>query len=251
MSLTRKLGSLGRNDARMISRDGFLLTMVGYILGITVVLRYALPWLNETLAAREGIEIALSTYYPVAVAFIAVFNGALLGGVLVGFLLLEEREDDTIHAMLVTPLPVPTYLTYRVILPTVVGFASVFAQLLILGNLVPLAAWKMAAIAAGAAFMAPIAALFFATYAENKVQGFALMKFTGIAGFMIGASWFVNTPLQYLFGLFPPYWVSKAYWLAVEGVAWWPAALVLGIVLQIAMTAWLMGRFNATIYKDA
>ncbi len=250
MSLTRTFGKLGRNDVKIISRDTFLITMVGYLLAVMVVLRYLVPWLNDNLAAREGVDIVLANYYPLIVAFSAVFNGALLGGMIAGFLLLEERESGTVNAMLVTPVPVRTYLLYHIISPTIYGFGIVFAQLLILGNLAPLAIWKMAAIAVGSAFTGSITALFFATYAQNRVQGFALMKITGIAGFIIIGAWFVDPPLQYLFGLFPPYWVTKAYWLAIDGVGWWPASLVLGIALQMALIRWLMGRFNATIYRE-
>lgn len=251
MSLTRTIGTLGRNDSKLISRDSFLLTMVGYLLGVMVVLRYLLPWLNDNLAAREGIFITLATYYPLFVAYMAVFSGALLGGMIAGFLLLEEREDGTFRAMLVTPVPVPTFLTYRVVSPILYGFGIVFAQLLILGNLVPLAVWKMALIALGSSLTGAIAALFFATFAQNRVQGFALMKITGIAGFVVGGSWFVDAPLQYVFGLFPPYWVSKAYWLAVDGSAWWWGALALGIALQLLMIVGMMRYYRRIVYQEA
>lgn len=250
MALTRTFGKLGRNDARIISRDTFLVTMALYLLGVMGVLRYLLPWLNDDLATRDGVNVTLSTYYPMFVAYMAVFNGALLGGMIAGFLLLEERENDTIRAMMVTPISVPTYLLYRVVSPTLYGFGLVFAQLLILSNLAPLPTWQMFVIALGSSLTASITALFFGTFAQNRVQGFALMKITGIAGLIIGGAWFVNTPLQYLFGLFPPYWVSKAYWLALDGNSWWGGALLLGIVLQVAVVWWLTGRFSATIYRE-
>lgn len=242
---------LGRRDARLVSRDQFLLMMGGYIIGLTVVLRFALPWLNTTLAERELLPVALETLYPMLIAFIALFNGALLGGTITGFLLLDEREDNTIRAMLVTPLPVTTYLTYRALLPTAIGFALVTAQLVLLNNLVPLPPGQILLLALGASLTAPIAALFFATFAENKVQGFALLKFTGIGGFIIGAGWFVAEPLQWLFGLFPPFWVSKAYWLALDGRDLWWAALVVGVVLQILLVVGLLRRFNRVIYRGA
>lgn len=250
MQFSKALTHIGRNDARVISRDSFLLLMTGYILGITILMRYALPWLNNRLAANDAIPFALATHYPMLIAFIALFNGALLGGTIVGFVLLEEREDGTIQAMLVTPLPVPTYLSYRVLLPTVFGFMLVTAQMLILSNLVALSFWQMLLLALGASLTAPIASLFFASFAENRVQGFALMKFTGIGGFVIAGGWFVAEPLQYLFGLFPPFWVSKAYWMTLNGSTLWWAALGLGVGLQLALIAWLMRRFNNVIYRD-
>ncbi len=251
MSLAKSLTALGHNDSKIIIRDSFLLTMAAYLMGVMVVLRYLLPWLSERLASAETVAIVLPDYYPAMVAYMAVFNGAMLGGMIAGFLLLEERESGTTRALLVTPLPVPTYLLYKVIVPTVFGFAVVLAQLLILRPLAPLPVWQLAAIAVGSAFTAPIVALFFASFAQNRVQGFALMKITGIAGFLIVGAWFVDVPLQYLFGLFPPYWVSKAYWLVLDGVGWWPWALLLGIVLQMGLSFLLMRYFRHVIYHEA
>jgi fluoroquinolone transport system permease protein len=61
-------------------------------------------------------------------------------------------------------------------------------------------------------------------------------------------AWFVPEPFQFLFGLFPPYWVSKAYWLALEGSPWWGSSLVLGIVLQVLLLLFLTRRFTKVIY---
>jgi fluoroquinolone transport system permease protein len=249
MQLSKALTNLSRNDARVISRDSFLITMVVYIVGMAVVLRFALPWLNDLLI--DSGSFALEPFYPMAIAFIAVFNGALIGGTMIGFVLLDEREDHTIKAMLVTPLPLPVYVGYRVLLPMVIGFVLVLAQLLLLNPLAALPVWQIAGVALGAGMTAPIAALFFASFADNKVQGFALMKFTGIGGFLIGGAWFVEEPLQWLFGLFPPYWISKAYWMALEARPLWWAALLAGIVLQGVLIAWLIRRFQQVAYKGA
>lgn len=241
---------LGRKDAKLVRRDSFLIMMGGYMLVMAIIFRYAMPWMADEITAR-GSSIVLSNHYPMIVAFIAVFNGALLSGVVSGFLLLDEREGETMRAMLVTPIPVSRYLLYRVVMPTVTGFVMVLIELVVLNPLAPLPLWQMLLITAGSSLVAPVGALFFASFAENKVQGFALMKITGIGGMLIAGAWFVDTPLQYLFGLFPPFWVSKAYWMALEGAAMWPAALTLGIVLQIGMIVWLMGQFKRTIYRHA
>lgn len=83
------------------------------------------------------------------------------------------------------------------------------------------------------------------------MQGLALAQFAGAAGFLIPLAWFTPEPFQFLFGLFPPYWVSKTYWLALAGNPLRPGALALGVVLQAALIAALTRRFNKVIYRDA
>lgn len=229
---------MAQNDSRLVGRDGFLVTMAGYILLLTVAIRFAVPFINR------AIPVELSDYYPVIVAFLAVFNGGLLGGTIVGFMLLEERENDTIRPLLVSPLPLYSYLTYRIVVPGVLSFLLVTAQILILSNLEPIPMFFVLSVSLGAAFTAPVVTLAFATLAQNRIQGFALLKFVGVGGFIVGGAWFVPEPWQYLVGVFPPYWISKAYWLALDGSSFWWAALLLGIALQAVLITWLKRRFS-------
>jgi len=253
MEMTQLIRRLGRNDVKLIGRDRFLLVMGVFALYIAVVLRFGLPWLNTYLAEHgvlpsDTIALSLADVYPMLVAFFALFEGALLVGGIFGFMLLDEKDDHTIQAMLVTPVPLRQYLLYRVLAPVLLGFLIVTGMVLFINQaLVPL--WQLLLIAAGASLGAPIASLFFATFAQNKVQGFAVAKFAGIAGWVILIGWFVAEPWQWLFGLFPPFLVGKAYWMALEGNGWWGAALLAGIILQIGLILLLMQRFNKVAYR--
>ncbi len=196
----------------------------------------------------ETLTSTLADFYPMIVAWIVIFTGALLAGTIFGFMLLDEKEDNTIKAMLVTPVSFHQYVLYRVGGPTVLAFFIVAGMMLFIDQaLVPL--WQLLLIAAGASLSAPIAALFYATFAENKVQGFAVSKFAGIAGWLIILGWFVAEPLQWLFGLFPPFLISKAYWMALEGQGLWWAVLLGGIVLQAGLLFLMMQRFNKVAYR--
>lgn len=107
-----------------------------------------------------------------------IFLGAVLIGMIFGFVLVEEKDDNTINAMLVTPLPLNQYLAYRVGMPAGIAFVEVIVAALITNLAVP-PLWQLVLIAAGASLAAPITGLYFAAFAENKVQGLALTKFVG------------------------------------------------------------------------
>ena len=253
MHMIQLVRKLGRNDAKLIGRDRFLLFMLAFVLYLAVALRFGLPWANTYLAEQgvlpsETVANTFADFYPMIVAWIVIFTGALLAGTIFGFMLLDEKEDNTIKAMLVTPVSFNQYVLYRIGGPTVLAFFIVSGMMLFIDQaLVPL--WQLLLIAAGASLTAPIAALFYATFAENKVQGFAVSKFVGIAGWLIILGWFVAEPLQWLFGLFPPFLISKAYWMALEGQGLWWAALLGGIVLQAGLLFLMMQRFNKVAYR--
>ncbi len=248
MQMTQLVTKLGRSDIKLIGRDRFLIFMFVFVVYIGVVLRYGLPWLNTYLADNgvmpgSTIPIPLSETYPMLIAYLAIFTGATLVGTVFGFVMLDEKDHNTLKAMLVTPVPLRQYALYRVSLPAILGFFIVLGMVLYINQaLLPL--WQLLLIAAGAALTAPIAALFFAIVAENKVAGFAYAKFAGIAGWAIMIGFFVPEPWQWLIGLFPPFLVSKAYWLALEGRSLWWLVLLLGAGLQIGMIRWMLKLFE-------
>lgn len=227
--------------------------MFGFVAVIGIALRWGLPALNTYLAEtgvlpNSSVQQSLADYYPLLVAFMCLFQGTLIVGAIFGFMLLDEKDDNTLLAMMVTPIPLNQYVLYRVGLPSLFAFLIVIMLALFVGlALVPLG--QLILLAIGASLSAPLASLFYGTFAANKVQGFAIAKFVGVAGWIILGAWFVREPWQWIFGLFPPYWISKAYWMALEHRPMWWAALVIGIVFQMA-TAWLLAReFSRRLYR--
>jgi fluoroquinolone transport system permease protein len=214
-------------------------------------LRFVLPWLDGYLSAEgilpsETLDGTLADTFPMLVAYFALFAGALLPGAVFGFLLLEEKETETLTALRVTPVPMNRYLIYRVGLPALLAWPTIVALFFILGQAL-LPWWQIVVLAAGGALTTPIATLFYATFAENKVEGFAMTKFTGAAGWTILFGWFVGEPGQWLFGLFPPFLISKAYWMALEGRGVWWVVWGVGIALQLGVIGWLIGRFRRSV----
>jgi len=249
MQLARKLY---KNDFKLILRDRFMIFMFLFVILITFVLRFGLPWFNTYLAEsgllpNQKFAMSLADFYPLLVAFFAIFQGALISGTIFGFAFLDEKDDKTIKAMLVTPIQLDHYILYRVITPAIFAFFVVFAQVLLINQaLIPL--WQLFFIAIGASLTAPIASLFYAVFAENKVQGFAMAKIAGVIGWIILFAWFVPVPSQWLFGIFPPFFISKAYWIALEGNSFWPVALIFGIIAQIGLIILLAKRFKTLAY---
>jgi len=247
MQLTRAIGTLGRNDARLIGRDSFLIGLIFYIVGISTFVRLALPWLSDQVAANPDIAINVPEFYPLLVSFFAIYIGALVAGIMIGFVVLDERDDHTLMALLVTPLPVNAYLLYRVLIPAAIGLVLSLVQFVVINQaLIPW--WQIILIAMGSSLFAAVMSLFFATFAENKVQGFALTKIIGTAGLLIFVAWFLPMPLELLCGIFPPYWFVKAYWMAHAGESLWWLPLVISIVYQLALIALLMRRFRRVAY---
>lgn len=255
MGLIRRLI---RSDARLILRDRLLVVLLCVVVVVGVIARFGLPLIDAALADSGTMPSASTTLrfadtYPLWIAFIGLWQAALMPGTVFGFLLLDEKEADTLTVMQVTPVPLRRYLGYRVALPWTLAVVFGLALTPVLEPLLagsgagePPGLFARIVMVLGAALVAPITTLLLATFAANKVQGLAFTKFAGVAGLVILIGWFVPGPWQWTLGVFPPFLVAKAYWMALAGDGGWAwlGVLGLGIVLELGVLAWLLGRFR-------
>ncbi|MBV1860217.1 MAG: hypothetical protein KUG77_17520 [Nannocystaceae bacterium] len=245
------LAVLLRNDVRLITRDKMLATMTAVVLVMGVAMRYALPALDSSLAEAGVMQSAssslrLSDVFPAFVVFVALWQGANIPGVVFGFILLGEKEDNTLEAMSVTPLSLRRYAGYRIGVSAAAAFVIIIYLAMSMG-IAQLPLVQLVPFAAAASLAAPLSVLAYATFADNKIQGLAYTKFGGMAGLLILVGYFVPAPWQWLLGVFPPFLVVKGYWMALEGnpAAVWP--LLAGVFLQLALIRLLLRRFNAAM----
>lgn len=243
------LRQLLRNDARLIARDPLLVMLSCVVLVLGVVARLLLPALDESLAQNgimpsESTTLRFSDTYPLWVAFIGLWQAALMPGTIFAFLLLDEKEDCTLTAMRVTPVPLRSYVGYRAVMPAVLGF--VFALVLVpaIGH-TSISLGPLVWLAACASVTAPLATLLIAHFAQDKVQGFASTKLGGIAGLIILFGWFVPEPWQWGLCAFPPFAVAKSLWMSADGATYWWVPALFGASAQLFAIRVMLRRFAA------
>jgi fluoroquinolone transport system permease protein len=215
------------------------------------VVRWFLPALIQQLEPIVGVDI--QPYYPPLMAYVLLLLVPNLVGFVTGFLLLDQRDDRTLYALQVTPLSLNGYLVYRLAMPVLLSFLLSLI-VLPLSGLVPLN-WPLLLVAAiSAAPMAPIFALTLAAISRNKVQGFALMKMSGIVLLPPLAAYFIQADWQLVLGLVPTYWPAKTLWAALDwaagdssGSLWF--YLLVGLAYQLFFLMLLARRFNGIMHR--
>jgi fluoroquinolone transport system permease protein len=242
LSPARRLPALVSLDARNILRDPLLRWMILFPFALGLLMRLGAPVLDEALPARSG--AGLAPWHPLAMAFV-LLSIPMLSGMVIGFLLLDQRDDRTLAALQVTPISPGVYLAYRLALPMALSLLLSLVVPPITGLPLPGAA-GLAAAALLAAPLAPFYALLLGALAANKVQGFALTKAAGVLLAAPAAAWFVEEPWQWLFGAVPLYWPAKFYWMAhAEAAGTAMAACFLGGAAVQGAAVWaLLARFR-------
>jgi fluoroquinolone transport system permease protein len=240
MTILGVVRALGPIDARSVRRDPLLRWLIFYPLVMALLIRWGVPILRTYLLAR--FQFDLNPYYPLLMSSVLLMT-PMLAGIVVGFLLLDQRDDQTLIALQVTPLTINGYFAYRITVPTLLSFGVTVAIFPVAG-LLQLAPFALIGASFGACLLAPIYALFLGAYASNKVQGFALSKAVGVLLIPPVVAYFIDSPWQILFGLDPLYWPAKVLWLlATNSSAAW-RYLLTGMLVQLVVLRLLMSRMN-------
>jgi fluoroquinolone transport system permease protein len=227
-------------DARSTFRDPLLGWVVALPLGLALLLRVLVPAIEEALRARGGADLA--PYHALIVSGYLLTAPGIVGMV-IGFLLLDERDTRTLDAVRVTPLSLEWYLVYRVALPLALGTAATLVGYPIVG-LAPLPLGDLVAIAGLGGLSAPLLTLVLATAAPNKVAGLAVVKVVNAVNLFPVVAFFVPMPWQLFAGALPGYWPMRALWSAAAGDAYGVifAVGVLVNVLYLGVFARLFAR---------
>jgi fluoroquinolone transport system permease protein len=190
----------------------------------------------------------LTSLYPLVIADALLLLAPAVIGLVVGFLLLDQRDDRTLLALQVTPIALPRYLAYRLVAPMLLSLPLTLAAfpLARLGDLV---GWPLVVAALAATPIAPLTALALAAFAENKVQGFALLKLANVLLLAPLATIFVGPPWSWLLAISPTYWPAKLFWLLQRGDASGWLYLLGGLIYHGLLLALLLRRFERVLHQ--
>ena len=209
----------------------------------TVGTAILVPRLTDTLARRYDFDLV--PYYPLAITALLLLTSIIIAGGLAAFLVLDEIDAGTLTALRVTPVPLSTFFAYRAATVVVVTTIYVVTTMSFSGILRPGLVPALIPIGMVAGLSAVVTLLLIVAVASNKIQGIAMVRVLGIliAGLPC-LPWFVDSAWNLAFGVLPPYWAAKAFWVANDHGTWWPYLLG-GIVYNLAIAWPLFRRFVA------
>lgn len=228
-------------DLKNITRDSMLMLVMVAPLLILGLMRFGVPQISILLSTQ--LQFDLSPYYQLLTIFFCALL-PMLFGLIIGFLMLDEKDEHILQFITVTPLTRQGYLAIKFIAPAVSIF--LFVMLFVeLSGLVQPEIFRLIPLAILLAAEAPMTGMFLVGFAENKVEGLAIGKGLGIFFFAPVAGFFIQSPLQYIAGVSPVFWVSEAY-LAPSATGY-ILNILGGIVVHVILFLLLLRKFNRKI----
>ena len=238
-----------KSDLKLIYRDPMLRIIVIILLMLSFIFRIAVPAMGPFLAPWG---LTLEFLNPFLVSYMFILMIPIGVGALIGFILLEEKDNRTIKALAVTPMSLNKYFIYRMVMPLILGTSLVVLSVYI-SWLVSIEFFTLLFIAVVAALGAPLWTLIASTFAKNKIQGFTVLKMGGFLFIIPVIAYFLPSlglNLGYgelFFGISPTYWPVKAFWVATTsdplGFPYW-FYLITGIIYHVVLMGILLHRFD-------
>lgn len=191
-----------KSEIKKSLRDPLVSFMIFYPLLFGFLGRYLIPYLTKNTI--YNIELYSDIILVTLTSMIPVIYGATIG-----FSLLDDRDDSVFLSLEVTPLSIHQFLSFRMLLVFVFSFlASAFV--LWFSNLGHLYLSQILTISFLFSLSAPPIGLFINVFANNKIEGFAMMKATGILIIVPLASLFFHDIKELFFALSPGFFAAKA-----------------------------------------
>ncbi|HHT42241.1 MAG TPA: hypothetical protein GX014_02405 [Firmicutes bacterium] len=246
--------SLLRYESKTIVRDPMNLYMCLFPIVMLFLASFVFPLIFESadLLQETMLKAAMLLLLVVILAFGSFFLAAMAT-----FLLLEQKDEHTLHTIAVTPVGAGGYLRFKM--------AYIYVMS-VLGNTVILLGTKLLAghryTILGTSLFDQIDVLHIVSFslvnglftvvlgllqgalAKNKVEGFAYIKGTGmlalVPALMVLESF--QGGLQYVLGIFPNFWAIKGMLIQLMPVELganlsYPGYLLIGAIYNAALLA--------------
>jgi fluoroquinolone transport system permease protein len=196
--------------------DAMLAVMVFAPLLMGCLFRFGVPALEKFLCTRLAMNSIITPYYALfdlvltmMTPMMFAFSGAMV--------ILGENDSGMARAISVTPVGRSGYLLSRVGIPALLSVVWCVI-IVMLFRLTPFTTPEIISLALISAILGIAVSLMVISLAKNKVEGLALTKLSGLALLGIPAAILVPAPAQYIAGILPSLWMTKAI---MEGAFVW------------------------------
>lgn len=192
------------SDFKMIMRDPImaLLFLVPLLIGVIfkLLIYFILPILHEYINFALPLE-------PYLLSMILLMTPYMLG-VVMGFMMLDDKDDNIIDLVMVTPFGRRAYLLNRILFISLFTFIYTLINYSIL-NLMDLNFISLLFVSILLSVFAASIGLLFYKIASDKIIGLTYAKILNIVIIFVFTDFIKLEWFKYIASLFPTFWITK------------------------------------------
>jgi hypothetical protein len=234
---------LAVNDFKNIIRDPFF---VFAFFAYPIMLIFISRIIIHMIAPRIGGAFPLVENYSLIFMFFITIIPFIFSFIS-AFLILDERDEHLLTVLRVMPISRNSYLIYRMFFMSLFAFIVllIFPPLSGLVDATQFSYLSYIPVAALFALFTPVSALLVSSFAQNKVQAFAIFKIGGTVFLLPIFAFLLNLGnLKYIFSPVPNFWSLLALDSVLKNGSIDFVYLGIGLVFHILLIAFLFYIFN-------
>jgi len=188
-----------KHELKSITRDKMYMFLGIYPIIMAIIAYFLVPYLEDT---SPGLA-------PDIVVLVFILLNGFIFGAITGFTLLDDQDDQVLLTLKITPISVKYYVLLKLVISFLLGIFATFVLLLLSGFLNGINTLDAFYIIFLTPLQGPIYALLINAFANNKVEGFVMMKLSGIILMIPIASLFLTNWTELFLGIIPGFWTAR------------------------------------------
>lgn len=187
-------------ELRNMKRDPMYFFFAIYPIILGTIGYFLIPYIEEQAPGSPWANI-------LAMLFI-ILTGYIFGAI-TAFTLLDDKDDNVLMSLKITPISVKHYVIIKLFISFIFGFVATIAIIYGTGFLEGSNFGTILLIGIIGAIQGPGIALIVNSFSQNKVEGFVIMKLSGLIIIFPVIAFFVTGWIQNLLGIAPGYWAAR------------------------------------------
>lgn len=188
------------HELKNMLRDKMYAFFLVYPIIISVVSYFLIPYLKDINPLASDIT------------FLALLlMNSFIFGVVTSFTLLDDQDDNVLLSLKITPISVRLYVLFKLLMSYVFGIISTLLILISVDYFTQTQLLDIIFILILAPIQGPILAMLIASISRNKVEGFVIMKLSGLILMVPIAALFLTDWKELLISIFPGFWTARLF----------------------------------------
>lgn len=195
------LKTILKAELKNMTRDRMYIFFMIYPVILGVAGYFLIPYLQKTVAPGNLL--------PEIVAMLLILMTGYLFGALTAFTLLDDKDDNVLMSLKVTPISVKLYVLVKLTISFIFGFIATLVLTLATDFLPDASFWTILMISVVGALQAPGVALIVNSISDNKVEGFVVMKMSALILAFPVIAFFVQNWQEVFLVFAPGFWSAR------------------------------------------
>jgi len=143
------------------------------------------------------------------VAALLIIMTSYIFGAVTGFTLLDDKDDKVLISLKITPVSTKMYVFVKLLISYIFGVIATYLIVYATGFLEGATFIEITLITLISSLQAPFLALVVNSFADNKVEGFVIMKSTGIVLILPAVAFWLTDWKEFFLIIAPGFWPAR------------------------------------------